>query len=391
LKITGITYIKNRDIFYTMNPSVSNISVDGDSFKFTLSGLNVSLANALRRTILSDIPTTVFYTENNKQNQCVMHANTTRLHNEILKHRLSCIPVHIQELDLLPGNYVMELDMQNDTEHMIIVTTEHFRIRNKTTENYLTKEETRKIFPACVKTNMFIDFARLRPKIGDSIPGEKLKITCEFSVHTAKENSMFNVVSKCAYGNTVDIAKANSVWEEHENTLKSDGATSEDITIQKKNFYLLDAHRYFKQDSFDFIIQSVGVYDNKDIVRKACVVLQNKLVDLRTKLTEMVQYNDSNVMQIKYSETTMENCFDVILENEDYTIGKVLELILYERYFVSEKKLAFCGFKKFHPHDLDSTIRLAYNEAVDRQMIAQHVLNACDAAIDVFVRIGKMF
>jgi hypothetical protein len=53
--------------------------------------------------------------------------------------------------------------------------------------------------------------------------------------------------------------------------------------------------------------------------------------------------------------------------------------------------LAFCGFKKFHPHDLDSTIRLAYNEAVDRQMIAQHVLNACDAAIDVFVRIGKMF
>jgi DNA-directed RNA polymerase alpha subunit/DNA-directed RNA polymerase subunit L len=374
-----------------MNPSISNISVDGECYKFTLSGLNVSLANAIRRTILSDIPATVFYTGSAQPSQCIVHANTTRLHNEILKHRLSCIPIHIQELDLLPENYVMELDMQNDTDSVIIVSTEHFRIRNKANDNYLTKEETRKIFPACAKTNMFIDFARLRPKIGDTIPGEKLKITSEFSVHTAKDDSMFNVVSKCSYGNTVDIVKANGVWEEHERKLKSDGSTSEEIMIQKKNFYILDAHRSYAPDSFDFAIQSVGVYDNKEIIRKACVVLQNKLVDLQLKLTEIAQASNLNAIQIKHSETTVENCFDIILENEDYTIGKVLELILYERYYVSESILTYCGFKKFHPHDLDSTIRLAYVSAIDKQQIAQHVLNACVAAIDVFGRVGKMF
>ena len=96
----------------------------------------------------------------------------------------------------------MELDLQNETDSVIIVSTEHFRIRNKTNNNYLTKEETHKIFPACAKTNMFIDFARLRPKIGDTIPGEKLKITCEFSVHTAKDDSMFNCRSINLFCNT---------------------------------------------------------------------------------------------------------------------------------------------------------------------------------------------
>ena len=67
-----------------MNPTLSNISEEGDVYKFTLSGINVSLANAIRRTILSDIPTLVFYTETYKDNQCNISINSTRLHNEIL-------------------------------------------------------------------------------------------------------------------------------------------------------------------------------------------------------------------------------------------------------------------------------------------------------------------
>lgn len=47
-----------------MNPSLTNISnEDNNTLKFTLSGVNVSLANALRRTILSDIPIVSIYTQ----------------------------------------------------------------------------------------------------------------------------------------------------------------------------------------------------------------------------------------------------------------------------------------------------------------------------------------
>ena len=367
-----------------MNPSISNISVDSDVYKFTLSGLNVSLANAIRRTILSDIPTTVFHTQTYQDNQCIIHMNTTRLHNEIIKHRLSCIPVHIQELDLLPGKYIMELDMHNDTDSMMFATTENFKIKNKENDNYLTSDETKRIFPPCPKTNMFIDFVRLRPRMGDTIPGEKLKLSCEFSVHTASENSMYNVVTKCSYGNTIDLIKANEVWEGHENKLRTEDTTKADIELQKKNFYLLDAHRHYIEDSFDYCIQSVGVYENREIVRKACVVLQNRL-------TNMIHSVDSDSIPVKYSETTMDHSHDIILENEDYTLGKVLEYIMYEKHYVSDKTMTFCGFKKFHPHDMDSTIRIAYAAPTDKGLLMQHLRIACVDAIEAFVKIGKLF
>jgi DNA-directed RNA polymerase alpha subunit len=367
-----------------MNPSISNISEHGDLLNFTLSGINVSLANAIRRTILSDIPIVVFYTENHKENQCHITINNTRLHNEIIKHRLSCIPVHTNDLETLPDNYILELDIRNDTENMIIITTEDFKIRNKTNDNYLTKEEVRKIFPPNNKTNMFIDFARVRPRISDTIPGEQLQLTAEFSVHTAKENSMFNVVSKCSYGNTLDMVKINNVWEEQENKLRSEEMSKEDIEYNKKNFYILDAQRHFIADSFDFAIQTVGVLDNTEIVKKSCIILQNKFV-------ELIKSIDSEIIPINIGNSTIDNCFDIVLEDEDYTIGKVLEYILYEKYYVQEKIFSFCGFKKIHPHNSDSIIRIAYKQNNDKKMAEQHLRMACMESAEFFKKVYSLF
>jgi DNA-directed RNA polymerase alpha subunit len=367
-----------------MNPAISNISEEGDIYKFTLTGTNVSVANAVRRTILTDIPTVCFHTETYETNQCNIIINTTRLHNEILKHRLSCIPVHIRELDILPGKYVLELDLQNDTDAVMMVTTEHFKIRNKENGNYLTDGEMRKIFPPNGKTNYFIDYARLRPKISDTVPGERLKLVAEFSVHTAKDNSMYNVVSKCSYGNTVDLTKAKIIWDEYEAALRAEQMTKEEIDIKKKNFYLLDANRHSVENSFDFVVQTIGVYDNKDIIKKAAIVLKKKF-------TDMIQAIDSNTIPIMVSETTIDFCYDVVLENEDYTIGKVLEYFLYEKYYMKDKIFTFCGFKKFHPHNNESVIRVAYKENSDKHMVAQHLRIACAESIEVFDRIVRLF
>ena len=65
-----------------MSVSLTNISEqENNTLKFTLSGLNVSLANAIRRTILSDIPVVGIYTQTYKGNQCIIEKNTCRLHN----------------------------------------------------------------------------------------------------------------------------------------------------------------------------------------------------------------------------------------------------------------------------------------------------------------------
>uniref|UniRef100_A0A6C0HSV0 DNA-directed RNA polymerase RpoA/D/Rpb3-type domain-containing protein n=1 Tax=viral metagenome TaxID=1070528 RepID=A0A6C0HSV0_9ZZZZ len=367
-----------------MDPVLVKVSELGDVYEFTLNDINVSLANAIRRTILSDIPIVCFYTETYATNQCNIEINTSRLHNEILKHRLSCIPVFEKDLTLLTDNYILELDIKNDTDTTMIVTTEQFRIKNKTNGNYLTKDETKRIFPQNPKTLQYIDFMRLRPRISDTVSGEQIKLTAEFSVHTAKENSVYNVVSKCSYGNTIDIERSNEVWEEYNSNLLSKDVPKEDIEFQKKNFQILDSQRYYKEDSFDFIVQTLGVYSNKEIVKKACGILYNKFAQLIVDI-------DSDSLPINRSETTMDFCFDVILLNEDYTIGKVLEYILYENYFKNNKLLSFCGFKKFHPHNIESTIRLAYYENVDKRTVAEHLRVSCNEAIRIFKKVYDMF
>ena len=375
-----------------MNPIISDVIHEDDIYKFRLSNINVSLANALRRIILSEIPTNVFNTELTEENNCSIGVNTSRLHNEIIKQRLGCIPIHRkvpmnkQDDDSLAGNYIVEVDVTNDTENIMYVTTEHFKIKNKQTGNYITEEETRKIFPKNTLTQYYIDFVRLRPKISDTIPGEQFKMSCEISVSMAKVNSMFNVASICSYSNTADNIKKDKVWDDHRDKLLQNDRdiSSEEIEFQKKNFELLDAQRHFVPDSFDFIVQTVGVYENQELVKRGCVVLQNKFID-------MIHAIDADTVPINVSESTMDNCYDVMLEGEDYTVGKVLEYILYETFYSKEQKLSYCGFKKFHPHDSYSIIRIAFAEKMDKTMARQCLREACVLAQEVFTKLYNMF
>jgi DNA-directed RNA polymerase subunit L len=370
-----------------MNPALTKISEDHDLLSFTLSGLNVSLANAIRRTLLNDIPTVVLGTDIYQDNSCIIKTNTGRLHNELVKQRLSCIPVHIsdeKEMETFPNQYILVVDVKNDTDTMMIVTTEDFKIKKKDGEKFLSRDEVRSIFPPDPLTRDFIDFIRLRPRIGDSIPGEQITLTCEFTVRSAKTNGMYNVVSKCAYGNTIDIEKADEAWERKQVQLAEENSTKEEIEFHKKNFYLLDAQRYYTPDSFDFKIQTLGVFDNKVLIKKSCVILRDFFLTMYRNL-------ESEVVPINTSLTTVENSFDVILMDADYTVGKVLEYILYDKFFEGAEILSFCGFKKVHPHDTDSIIRLAYKEPTEKYLVKQHLRDACTDAAEVFLKIDKMF
>uniref|UniRef100_A0A6C0HI11 DNA-directed RNA polymerase RpoA/D/Rpb3-type domain-containing protein n=1 Tax=viral metagenome TaxID=1070528 RepID=A0A6C0HI11_9ZZZZ len=370
-----------------MNPAITNQSEDGYVYSFTLSDVNVSIANALRRIMLSEIPTYAFITDTYDNNKCNIEINTSRLHNEIIKQRLGCIPIHETDLDILTDKYVLEVDVKNETDNVMYVTTEHFRIRNKATGNLLTEQETHRIFPANRITSQYIDFVRLKPRISDSIPGEQIKLTAEFSVSMAKVNSMYNVVSKCAYGNTPDLTKITEAWEERLAKLVSDGMTEDEIRFNKSNFNTLDAQRIFKPDSFDFVVQTIGVYDNRSIIKKGCAVLQNKFV-------AMIEAINSDIVPIERSETSIDHCYDITLEDEDYTIGKVLEYALYNLYFEGEHTLSFCGFKKFHPHLPNSTIRVAFTQEPgnDGHRICKDMLiDACTHAQEVYSKIFEMF
>ena len=364
-------------------PLISNAS--SEALHFRLSGVNVSLANSIRRTILSDIPILVFKTTPYEKNKANIIANTSRLNNEIIKQRLSCIPIHVKDIADFPlKNLQMEVKVENITDSIIYVTTEDFEIRDLVSGKFIPKDKTREIFPPDEFTSQFIDFVRLRPKISDELPGEKIHITCEFSIGTAKEEGSFNVVSTCSYGFTPDEDRIDTEAVKLAQKYKDEGMKKEDIDFELKNWKLLDAMRIVKQDSFDFAVQTIGIYENVELLQKACEIL----IDKMNKIDELI---DTDKLKITDSLNTMENSFDVILENEDYTIGKVLEYMLYKTYFEETKEMTFCGFKKMHPHDNHSIIRVAYTNSVSKSNVKQN-LKACIAAVvQVYQRINKSF
>jgi DNA-directed RNA polymerase subunit L len=383
---------------------ISNIHLrpleEGDDiFKFTLSGLNVSLANAVRRTIQDEIPVYVF-----DINMCNVEINTGRLHNEILKQRLQCIPIHSKVLveDWLLNRpdhnifekYVMELDVQNNDDQTMYVTTADFRIKNKSNGRYLTSSEMERLFPRDKITNSPVIFARLRPKISDSLPGEHLKLHCEFVISSAFENSAFTAVCCSAYGNTINPELAEKAWENAELKIREDAAkrgesvdTSE-IEFQKKNFQILDRQRYFVADSFDFNIESVGIYEPRELCKMACNILKHRF----DKLLEDIETRDD---LIHNSEATMDKCYDFILEQGDYTMGKVIEYILYDKLFVAkggEPTIKFSGFKKMHPHDEHSIVRVSYvSKDAEKGWLKNDLKNACLESSFIFKAISTKF
>lgn len=342
-----------------MMSKIANLKEEDGKMTFTISNIDVSYINAIRRTILSDIQIVVFKTTPYEENTATIFVNTSRLNNEIVKQRLSCIPINIDYLDTTKDsieNYLLELDVENKTDTSIIVTTKDFKILNTVSNKYLDEGQVKKIFPPFIPPSgseeYYIDFLRLRPKISEEIPGERIKLTCKFSIGTARDDSMFNVTGTCAYGCTTDPDKIEEQLEIRKQKWKDEGKKEDEIKFEAANWKLLEAMRYTIKNSFDFVIESVGIYSNEKIIIESCKFLIKKLEGLKN-LTE------TDELEIKRSDNVLENCYDVTLVNEDYTIGNMLNYELYKVFYTELEQINYVGFKKLHPHDTDSILRIS--------------------------------
>ena len=351
---------------------------------FTLEKTNVSIANALRRTLLSDINVVVMDGSLEK-NDIKIHKNTTRFNNEILKQRLGCIPIHIKKHDVI-DDLLIEINEVNDSDSMVYITTKDFKVKNISSDTYLEEEDVKKMFPPDKLTNGYILFTRLRPKISNNIPGQEIHIECKLSISNAEKNGMYNIVSTCAYANTPDRVEQNSQWEKNEHELDEKGYSSKDITEFRKNWYLLKGKRFYKDDSFDFKIESIGVYTNIELIHLAI----DNIIRRLAKLYEICQ-NDKLI--INKEKTTMANSVDITLENEDYTIGKIIEYILHQEYYLGDRVLDYIGFIKMHPHDTDSFIRMSFSspENFSDDNIKSVVGYACQTGIKIFTNLKEYF
>ena len=147
---------------------------------------------------------------------------------------------------------------------------------------------------------------------------------------------------------------------------------------------------YSNQIVFDFKIQTLGVFTNSDIVKNACNIITLRFTDLLPK------FNFDNIAEIieDESKSTIVNSFDIRLEGYGYTIGKVIEHIIHDTYYKNKKILSYIGFRKNHPHDEYSLIRIAFKDKSEdgyNAIISEIMQDACRQAIDIYIGIAKEF
>ena len=74
------------------SPKIKIISIDYNNIKFELYNTELTIANALRRVIISEVPTLAI-------DIVEISENTSALHDEYLAHRMGLIPLVSYEVD----------------------------------------------------------------------------------------------------------------------------------------------------------------------------------------------------------------------------------------------------------------------------------------------------
>jgi DNA-directed RNA polymerase subunit L len=363
-----------------------NSDIKDDELRFTISNINVSFVNALRRIILSEIPLVIFRVSPHNESKCVVMSNdTTNLSVEILTHRLSLVPIYIKNTDEFPiKNYIMTLNVENNTDTYMEVTTKDFVIKEISTGNPIDEEKNREIFPANDLTGDFILFAVLRPKPAQEFKPKTIKLTCEFDIGMAKENAAYNAASTCTHIRTIDEGRQNAKLQQMRQKWKDEGKTADEIEFESENWKLLEGKRIFLEDTFDFRLQTACVYSNVELLILACKIMVNKLEKIDTLI-------EQDNLEIKLAESKMSNSFDIVLDGEDYSLGNVLEYMLQQKYYFNSKIMSSCSFSMNHPHDNYGVIRVAYFEPVEKLFIKGNLKEAATDCVNIFNTIKNEF
>ena len=364
---------------------------------FTLHVPGTAYSNAIRRVCMSSIPATVFKTFPYESNQCEIKANSTRSNNEIIKQRLSCIPIHIPDVPINFNDLVLELDVQNNSNDIILVTTEHFKVKDTHTNNYLDDAIVRQMFPPFIPPHSgsdnkyYIEFIHLYPKISENISGEHIKLSCLFSTGTSAEDGSYNMVSTLGVGFTPDRVKMAEELEKHKQEWRDNGKSKSQISFDAKNWELLEGLRYVIKNSYDFTVETVGTYSNNKLMILSCEILLDMLLQLYRNIGDEV-----NPVNIKQAETTIENCFDVALPNDTYTISNILNSNIIDMFYqnpdTSLNTVSFIGVKKMHPHAPDTLLRIAYfDKGADTERVRQTLIDAIEYGMKIVKEVKAKF
>lgn len=357
--------------------NISNVEETNGKLSFKLENVQLPFVNGIRRTILTDISVVGINGFPHHDCDIKIMENDTNLNNEIIKHRITCIPIYVLKPNKpMWKNFKVVLNVQNDSDQIIPVTTENITLIHSETGNKISESMTRKIFPPDPITKDYVLICYLAPVSDKMKKPNQIYFEATFSVLSPKVNSVYNCVSKATFSNTIDVEKQELGWVEFQKSLPPDS----NMEKEKQNWKALKGQHFYKENCFNFTIKTIGFYLNKEILITACNIISSTIKNISKK---------NGVTISKSKKTVMPNSFDIVIENHSYTIGNILKKVIYDNFY--EKDVTYVGFIVEHPHDSFSILRIAYNLAVDEEYVTKTLEGACNYSIEYLQALSTLF
>ena len=387
----------------------SDVNIEDGTLNFVMSGdqeygLDKSVVNALRRVLLTEIPTVAFRTDEGIENKdIIMVNNQTSLHNEMLLHRISMIPLYLDP-DTFMKNYLFECKVKHNTKSpFMFVTTNDLSIyplnsglRERLAnyhddsietsledeklllddlsivklDNYdlsapLKQSDKDKILRPFVSTSSILDksknYALITELKSSNSDGshQELHFYGAPSVSTAREHARFQAVSQATYSYVIDEDLREAALE---HKISSEGIDSDIETFSNK-FRLAEGERYFKKDNenepnhYNFSIKSVNYYDPVMLFKKAIAILIEKCNLLKSSFVHLLQGKETTI-DVEIKE---EHLYHFTLYDQNHTLGNLIQSHIVRRSLNEDSVLQLCGYKQPHPLEDNIVLHISLN------------------------------
>ena len=399
---------KISDLRYIGSESIDDLNFITD---FEIENMPVPLVNTLRRSFSTLCPTVTFdntYFNNTEFNSIKIINNTSSLHNEFISHRLSLIPINMDnkyfkglvstvcnengervwkfsDLNMVPEFMISiknSADQQDsrDTSGIIDVTTSNFNITipmDEGKDDESVVNESKNIDP---KTFFLPDFYtsenilinKLKSNMANKLEGEEMNIICKPRIGLGKKNARNDPTGTVKYSFKVDEDKVNDILIEKIKYVQNERIqkglseyTPEEISQITNSFNLLDKDRVYEKNSlgepssFNLSIESIGFMSSSQIIYDSVINLKLTLIDIRNSfiLSETntnLSLNLKNKVKVDNLERdNINNGCSIKIVDENHTIGNLLQYYLRKNFLqITEsdpKILKIAGYRMDHP------------------------------------------
>ncbi|KAF8951353.1 45 kDa subunit of RNA polymerase II [Podila verticillata] len=270
------------DIYNNGGPEVQIRSLKKDSMKFVLSNTDLSVANALRRIMIAEVPTMAIDTVE-------IETNSTVLTDEFIAHRLGMIPLTSYDVDRI--QYTRDCTCTNFCQNCSVVLSLHVKVnvdyedmadptidktRQVTSLDLISSDET--VRPVSDDNSHPILIVKMRP-------GQELKLKCVAKKGVAKEHAKWSPVYGVAFEyDPYNRLRHSHYWiEEDEKTEWGVSANAaEEIPVDPSEPFDFNA----KPEKFYIELETSGCMKPEEVALRAMTIMQDKLGGLQIKLDD---------------------------------------------------------------------------------------------------------